>query len=133
MARTTKFATKLVLSTLALAVLTACGGSSKKDEVTVNPPPVATAPVAQNDTAISLNNVVLDIDVLANDTAGSGGALTLSAVTSPTLGTATIVDNKIRYTPAGTFLGSDTFTYTVASGTGKSSELIPVPELGQTS
>lgn len=117
MARTTKFATKLVLSTLALAVLTACGGSSKKDEVTVNPPPVATAPVAQNDTAISLNNVVLDIDVLANDTAGSGGALTLSAVTSPTLGTATIVDNKIRYTPAGTFLGSDTFTYTVASGT----------------
>lgn len=117
MARTTQFATKLVLSSLALAVLTACGGSSKKEEVSVTPPPVATAPVAQNDSAISLNNAVLNIDVLANDTAGSGGALTLSAVTAPTLGTATIVDNKIRYTPAGTFLGSDTFTYTVSSGT----------------
>lgn len=117
MVRTTQFATKLVLSSLTLAVLTACGGSSKKEEVTVTPPPVASAPVAQNDTAISLNNAVLDIDVLANDTAGSGGALTLSAVTAPTLGTATIVDNKIRYTPAGTFLGSDTFTYTVSSGT----------------
>lgn len=109
--------TKFTLSLLALAVLTACGGSSEKEDVTVTPPPAATAPIAQNDTAISLNNAVLDIDVLANDTAGSGGALTLSAVTSPTLGAATIVDNKIRYTPAGTFLGSDSFTYTVSSGT----------------
>ncbi|GHG67911.1 hypothetical protein GCM10010919_16950 [Alishewanella longhuensis] len=117
MALTAKFNSPYLISAVSLALLTACGGSSKKEEVIVTPPPAATAPVAQNDTAISLNNVVLDIDVLANDTAGSGGALTLTSVTAPTLGTAEIVNNRVRYTPAGMFLGSDTFTYTVTSGT----------------
>lgn len=105
-----------MLSTLSLAILTACGGSSKEDTA-LPTPPVATAPIAQSDTAVSLNNAVIDIDVLANDAAGNGGPMRLDSVTTPTRGTVSIVDNKIRYTPAETFLGSDSFSYTVSSGT----------------
>jgi len=106
--------TRIMFSSVAIAVLTACGGGSSKQEVSL--PPAATVPVALADSAVSFNDAVIEIDVLANDTAGSGGALTLTSVTTSSAGEATIIDNKIRYVPNANFLGSDSFSYTVTSG-----------------
>lgn len=103
-----------MLSSITVAVLAACGGGSTKEEVTI--PPAATTLVALADSAVSLNDAVVEIDVLANDTADSGGALTLTSVTGSSKGEATIIDNKIRYVPNANFLGSDSFSYTMTSG-----------------
>lgn len=120
-----RFVNSFVVSSLALAVLTACGGSKKEEPIAVTPP-VAIAPTAQNDSATSVNNAVIDIDVLANDNAGSGDSLKLTAVTSARLGEVTIVDNKIRYTPSETFLGSDSFEYTITNSSGTATASVTV-------
>jgi hypothetical protein len=53
------------------------------------------------------------IDVLANDSDPDGDVLTLVDVAQPSSGRATIVDNKIAYTPAPGYAGSVVLTYTV--------------------
>ncbi|MBI4944040.1 MAG: tandem-95 repeat protein, partial [Actinobacteria bacterium] len=67
-----------------------------------------------DDASVAHDGDVL-VDVLANDPDGA----TLDAVgTDPEHGTAVVEEGGIRYTPDGTFAGTDSFTYTVAgSGT----------------
>lgn len=48
-------------------------------------------------------------EVLANDSASSGG-LTLSAVTAPAHGTASIVGSSIQYSPTAGYFGPDSLT-----------------------
>ncbi len=60
------------------------------------------------------------IDVLANDSDADGDALSLVSVTPPLHGTASISDNRVRYTPAAGFTGGDTFSYTLSDGRGGS-------------
>ncbi len=91
--------------------------------VTITVTNVNDAPTVADDTATvledSLNNV---IDVLANDLPGPVGVGDESGVDSLTIvsvqgfshgGSATIVGNTVRYTPAPDFFGVETFTYTV--------------------
>ena len=85
----------------------------------VNDPPTAgsddAVQVAQNQTNAILN--VLANDLFAPDT---GETLTITAATAGTQGgTVTISDDKfsVLYTPPnGSFLGTDTFTYTISDG-----------------
>jgi MYXO-CTERM domain-containing protein len=83
----------------------------------VNDPPTATADsftFSQN----SNNNVAT---VLANDSSApdSGETLTITAVTAPLHGSATISGGTtIKYTPTTTFVGDDSFTYTISDGNG---------------
>jgi len=105
----------LILSSLAISLLTACGSGSKQEQ-SPQQPPVATAPVAIVDRAVVLNDTPIEVDVLSNDSQGSGGALTLTAVTTATYGSTSIVNNKIRYQSTANFLGTDSFSYTVTSG-----------------
>lgn len=105
--------------------------------ITVNPiTPVNDAPMAVADQASTFRNVAKDIDVLANDNGGPllpNGAksepldtVTLTGIaTPPTNGTATIVGDKIRYTPNLDFCDAlntpapdDSFTYTVRDSAG---------------
>lgn len=103
--------------------------------VTVNITPVNDPPLAIIDRVSTFKNVAKDIDVLANDAGGPllpngtktepSDTVTLVAVaTQPTSGgTATIVGNKIRYTPATNFCDAitepdDAFTYTVRDSAG---------------
>lgn len=62
-----------------------------------------------------------DIDVLANDSDPTGNGLTISAVTAPAHGTATITGDQIQYTPSPGFNGSDSFSYTVTDSDGDAS------------
>jgi YVTN family beta-propeller protein len=70
------------------------------------------APVANPDSAETFTGRSVDIPVLANDTDVDGDTLAIQSVTTPSNGTAVIVDNVISYTPNAGFSGSDSFSYT---------------------
>ncbi len=71
------------------------------------------APAANPDTATTPEDSPTTIDVSANDTDPDGDELTVTFVTTPFNGTATIVDGDVVYTPAPNFYGTDTFGYTI--------------------
>jgi len=75
-------------------------------------------PVAQNDTANTARNTAVSIGVLANDSDPDGDALSITAVTQPQHGSATVNGSSISYQPAAGYGGSDTFTYTINDGHG---------------
>ncbi len=83
-------------------------------------------PIAVNDGAtMNEDTGPLEILVLANDTPGggsdeSGQVLTITSITQPANGTATIVsgNKSVTYKPAGNFFGNDSFTYTISDGAG---------------
>ncbi|MDQ2961748.1 MAG: Ig-like domain-containing protein [Pseudomonadota bacterium] len=79
-------------------------------------------PVAVND-AFTLpgNSGATALDVLANDSDPDGDALTIVSVGAPAHGTATISGNKIAYTPAAGYVGTDSFLYTIADPKGLTS------------
>lgn len=78
--------------------------------------PENTPPVAVNDGSSAASGLPVTIDVLANDTDNDGSLLvnTLSIVSPPINGTASInPDATITYTSNAEFIGADAFTYTV--------------------
>ncbi|MBK8535620.1 MAG: choice-of-anchor D domain-containing protein [Candidatus Competibacteraceae bacterium] len=72
---------------------------------------------AVNDTASTAAGTPVSINVLANDT---GTGLSLNQVSRPSNGTAVISGNTVIYTPAASFAGSDSFSYTVTDSFGQS-------------
>lgn len=76
-----------------------------------------TAPTAVANTAIVANGTSLTFDPRANDSDPERDALTITAVSMPSHGTATVVAGKaITYTRTST--GNDSFTYTISDGHG---------------
>ncbi len=69
------------------------------------------APFAKNDIVTSYKNTADTINVLANDTDCSGNLLTVSLLSNPHHGTASVVGNKVAYMPALNFLGLDSIYY----------------------
>ncbi len=88
-------------------------GSVAVTVTAVNDPPVAV-----DDTATTSEGTSTLVNVLANDTDIDGGPLVVTAVTSPSHGTAVIESGQIRYTPAALYSGPDAFDYTVSDGAG---------------
>ena len=79
--------------------------------------PVNDTPVPQGDTASTDEDTPVTISVLANDSdIDVGDVLHIASVSTPAHGTATIIDNQIRYTPAQDYHGTDHFTYIVSDG-----------------
>jgi hypothetical protein len=72
------------------------------------------ATVLQNHSGVSPKNSV-SIDVLANDVAASGGALSIKSGSVPSTtqngGSISVSGNIVTYRPADGFVGNDTFTY----------------------
>src|SRR6266446_2904274 len=79
--------------------------SSISDSITV---PV---PLAQPDTATDPAGTSVTIAVLANDSDPAGQPLTITSVTQGAHGTVTITGTSVTYKSAGTFVGTDSFTY----------------------
>ncbi|MGI5226580.1 Ig-like domain-containing protein [Actinoallomurus sp. CA-142502] len=77
---------------------------------------------AVDDTATTQGKAV-SVPVLANDTAN---APTISSVTKPAAGTATISGGNVVYTPAPGFVGTDTFDYTIDTACGSSTAKVTV-------
>jgi hypothetical protein len=65
----------------------------------------------------------VSVPVLANDT---GTAPTISSVSTPGNGTATISGGNVIYTPAPGFIGTDTFAYTITTACGTSTATVTV-------
>ncbi len=82
--------------------------------VTVTPPKLTAVP----DSAATPQGTPVVIPVLANDTGGVQ-PLSISAVTAPSHGTATISGKTISYTPTAGFSGADSFGYTVQDAAGQ--------------
>ena len=85
------------------------------------------APIAELDVAQTNVGAPVTVDVLANDYAQQAPLsfiipATLTIVTQPLNGTATIVNNKIVYTPKPGYIGGDSLSYTVADNYGTISD-----------
>ncbi len=77
------------------------------------------APIVQDDTAITDENVTISIDVLANDSdPDDGDILTIHMVGAAVYGTAILNGDQIIYTPTSGLTGDDVLTYTVRDDNG---------------
>ena len=78
--------------------------------------------VAVNDTATTNQDTPVIINVLGNDEDPDNLPLTITNLTQPSYGTATLSgDSKtVTYEPVGGFHGTDSFTYTANNGTADS-------------
>jgi hypothetical protein len=83
------------------------------DPTVVNQPPSAT-----NDTVETTTGGPITINVTANDRDADGDTLTVTILTPPSNGTATVSSGQILYTPKAGFSGTDSFTYRISDGKG---------------
>lgn len=102
-------------NTIRYTVTTANGTSN---EATVTLTVVPPAPVAVNDSAATLQNQAVTINVLGNDTVN--GLATTINLTAGSNGTVALSSNQVVFTPANNFLGNATFTYTLTNANGTS-------------
>ena len=96
------------------------GTDTDTGTVTVTVTAVNDAPVALDDTATTNEDTAVDVNVVTNDTDTEGDTLSVTAVTTPSNGTAAIVSGStttVTYTPNADYNGQDTFDYTVFDGT----------------
>ena len=70
-------------------------------------------PTAVDDNASTPESVTVTIDVMANDSDPDGDTISLVSLTAPTNGSAVIANGQIEYTPPASYIGADTFTYTI--------------------
>lgn len=101
--------------------LTTAGGSSIGTiSISVVVPPVAAPDRAATFGAASTFGTATDIDVLGNDNALHGGALSIVNLTAPANGLAYVRDGVVVYVPKAGFFGTDSFTYEAKSTVGTS-------------
>jgi len=76
------------------------------------------APVAVDDTARTVEDTAVDIDVLVNDSDPDGDTLEVTAATSADGAVVINDDGTITFTPAAGFTGPATISYTIDDGNG---------------
>ena len=105
-----------------VVTVTATGPAGETSSVVMliavgNPGPVAAA-----DIATTPANTSVTIAPLANDTDTDGDTLTVTSVTPPANGSATLnPDGTIFYSPDAGFIGTETISYTITDGEGGTS------------
>ncbi len=92
--------------------------ASATASVTVSVMAVNDAPLAADDSVVTLEDTAVVIDVLQNDTDVDGDTLTITAAGSATNGATSIQGDQVLYQPNSNYSGTDTFTYTVSDGNG---------------
>ncbi|RDD62279.1 Ig-like domain-containing protein [Ferruginivarius sediminum] len=94
------------------------GSDTATVSVTVNE--VQDNPNAVSDEATVTGGESVTVDVLANDTDPDGDPLSLDSFEQPSSGTVVEnADGTLTYTANSGFSGSDSFTYTISDGTGR--------------
>lgn len=87
--------------------------------VSINVTPINDVPIAIDDSASTLEDTAVNIDVLSNDSDVDNDTLLVSSVTQGSNGAVVInADNTIVYAPDNNFVGGDTFTYTINDSNG---------------
>jgi VCBS repeat-containing protein len=95
-------------------------GGSDTATVTITVNAVNDAPVANNDSATTNQDVAVTVNVLANDSDPDGDTLTISGLTPGANGSTSLTMGGVLYTPNAGFSGVDSFSYTVSDGNGGS-------------
>jgi len=95
--------------------------SSNSAAVSIDVAPVNDIPLAFDDTAQGEEEVIIEVNVLANDEGMGDGPISVELEASPENGTVEVVGNIIRYTPTASFVGEDSFIYKVMDIDGESS------------
>ncbi|MDD5265141.1 MAG: Ig-like domain-containing protein, partial [Candidatus Bipolaricaulis sp.] len=93
-------------------------GGTASGVVTVTVTDVNDDPMAQDDAAVTDEDVPVVILVLSNDADPEGDALVVQSLTQPHSGAAAKAGNAVRYSPEANFFGDDSFAYTVSDGRG---------------
>lgn len=76
-------------------------------------------PIALDDSATTNQGAPVNIAVLANDSDPDGDAVAISSVSAASHGSvAANADGTLRYAPISSFVGTDSFTYTISDGRG---------------
>ena len=93
--------------------------TNKKEDVFQAPLDLNRPPDAMDDSATTLQETPLDINVLANDNDPDGDTLSIEELGDPANGEVSLnADDTVQYTPAPGFSGPDSFTYTIGDGHG---------------
>ncbi len=96
------------------------GTASASVEVTVSP--VNDVPEAAGDSASTVEDEAVTVDVLANDTDPDGDGLRVASVSAPENGTTEVTAGGVLYTPEANWHGTDRFTYVADDGNGGTAE-----------
>ncbi len=105
-------------TTVTCSATDTCGNTSSPVQFTVTVNYVNHAPNAQADTVTTDEDTSVTIPVLANDSDPDGDTLSVTNVTTPGHGTAVINGDEVVYTPDSGYVGTDTFSYTIADPDG---------------
>ncbi len=89
-------------------------GLKARATIRVTVTPVNDGPGPEDDRVTTPEDIPVLIAALENDTDLDGDELRIVAVSAPANGSATIVEDRIRYSPDENWYGLDSFTYTVA-------------------
>ena len=81
--------------------------------------PLELAPYAEQDSITLVANTSAVINVLGNDSDPNYDTLSVESVTQPTNGTVTVENGQVTYTPKVNYSGTDSFTYQINDGTGR--------------
>ncbi|MCK5584514.1 tandem-95 repeat protein, partial [Candidatus Bipolaricaulota bacterium] len=96
-------------------------GGTSTASVTVLVAALNNPPIAQNDSAITDEETLVVISILANDSDPDGDFLLIESFTQPQNGSVLNSRTTLSYIPDSGFQGIDTFNYTVSDGNGGSS------------
>ncbi|MDX2367533.1 MAG: PKD domain-containing protein, partial [Colwellia sp.] len=97
----------------------AAGNETSLSDVVIVATDANNTPVTADDNQVVVNeNTETTIDVLINDTDSDGDSLLIDSLSVPVHGDVIINDNKVVYTPDPTYVGNDSFSYTVSDGFG---------------
>ncbi|MEI6595041.1 MAG: Ig-like domain-containing protein, partial [Bacteroidota bacterium] len=88
--------------------------------------PTTYNPIGYPDTSSTSSNTAKTINVLTNDANYYGNTNSVFAVSTPVHGTTSIVSGNVLYTPSGSYVGIDTFYYTLKDGTNNQTTLVSV-------
>lgn len=94
-------------------------GGTASATVNITVTPVNDSPHAFDDTAMTLEDTSVVVEVIVNDVEVDGDTLTLSSVTQPYpgLGSVAVNGNSLTYTPPANYFGGVAFTYRVQDST----------------
>ena len=112
--------TTLSLITATILEITGCGGASNTSTPNV-------APVANDDTLTTIQNVSLSSNLQSNDNDSDGTIIGQTIITQPQHGTlSSNANGTITYLPTNNYLGADSFTYTVVDNQNTTSNVATV-------